>query len=365
MMVEVPFHYAAVVVPKGKRKAVEVHLESSVAVDVAGTTAEEAPVVLRWHRRTKGDAEGHPPIDYRRSGDSLFTPVFLSHAREPDRPGRFDEMVEAVREGVTGRDNPLFAGECSGFRRRPEDPRTVEDLPGAVFRSTQEQAVAAEIRSLAADLLVVDGFLFRRARNAEPVYELRPYSWYDRAQGRQVSGCYVDTKTLGSIDPAERDVRRHFRVDQIAEVLSAAEAHGAIDDGWDHDVPGTYARVISEPVEILDPSALVYRPDQAPALLRFADGIVKYDKDAIAEATRGQMLAYADLRDALKEGACAARVCDLLEAYAAALTPKRENDEFWFQHVADRRAEIAAEIETYRLAPLPETPAPAIEGPKP
>jgi hypothetical protein len=365
MIVEVPFHYAAVVVPKGKRKAVEVHLASSVAVDVAGATAEEAPVVLRWHRRTKGDAEGHPPIDYRRSGDSLFTPVFLSHAREPDKPCRFDEMLEAVREGGSGQDNPLFAGECSGFHRRPEDPRTAEDLPGAVFRSTQEQAAAAEIRALAADLLVVDGLLFRRARNAEPIYELHPFSWYDRVQGRQVRSCYVNTKTLGATAPAERDVRTHFRVDQIAEVLSAAESHGATDDGWDHDDPATYARVISEPVEILDPSALVYRPDQAPALLRFADGIVKYDKDAIAEATRGQMLAYADLRDALKEGACADRVCDLLEAYAAALTPKRENDEFWFQHVADRRAEIAAEIETYRLAPLPETPAPAIEGPKP
>lgn len=365
MIVDVPFHYAAVVTPKGKRKPVEVHLASSVVVDVAGTTAGEAPVVLRWHRKARGDSEGNPPIEYRRSGDALFTPVFISHAREPDKPGRFDEMVEAVREGVSGHDNPLFAGECSGFRRRPEDPRTAEDLPGAVFHSTQEEAVAAEIRALAADLLVVDGFVFRRARDAEPIYELRPYSWYDHAQGRQVGGCYVNTRTLGAVAPEERDVRRHFRVDQIAEVLSAAEAHGATDDGWDHDVPETYARVVSEPVEILDPSVLAYRPDQGPALLKYAAGIVQFDKSDIADAPRGQMLAYADLRDALGQGAPAGDVCDLLGAYAAALAPKREEDGFWLQHAAERRAEIAAEIETYRLAPLPEAPAPAIEGPKP
>ena len=65
MIVEVPFHYAAVVVPKGKRKAVEVHLASSVAVDVAGATAEEAPVVLRWHRRTSPATRARWPMPKR------------------------------------------------------------------------------------------------------------------------------------------------------------------------------------------------------------------------------------------------------------------------------------------------------------
>lgn len=365
MIVEVPFVYAASVTPKGKRKRIDVHLTSSVVVDVVGTTAEEAPVALRWHRPTQDVTEGQPPIEYRRRGDDLFTPVFHTCAREPDRPVSFDAMVEAVREGWRGRDNPLFAGVEHGFHRRPDDPRTVQDLPGAVFHSTQEQEIAAAIRNLAADLLVVGDQVFRRARDAEPIYELHPYSWYDPAQGRKVSGCYVDTKTLGSIAPEARDVRRHFRVDQIPEVLSAAEAQGAVDDGWDYDNPGTYAQVISEPVEILDPSALAYRPDQGPILLKFAAGIVQFDKDEIAEATRGQMLAYADLRDALREGATSGKVCDLLEAYAAALTPKREDDEFWLRHVAERRAEIEDEIATYRLAPFVSPSEPIIEGPKP
>lgn len=181
MILEVPFVHAAVVTPKGKRKRVDVHLTSSVVVDVAGATAEEAPVVLRWHRG-EGD-DGQPPIDYRRSADALFTPVFLSHAREPDRPVRFAEMVEAVRQGISGRENALFAGEGGGFHQRLGEPKTIEDLPGATFHSTQEQEVAAQIRALAADLLVVDGCVFRRARDAEPIYVLHPFSWYDRTQG--------------------------------------------------------------------------------------------------------------------------------------------------------------------------------------
>ncbi|GJD87698.1 hypothetical protein BHAOGJBA_1203 [Methylobacterium hispanicum] len=365
MIVEVPFVYEASVTPRGKRKPVDLHLGSSVVVDVAGVTAEQAPVVLRWHRRSADGDEGRPPIEYRRSGDALFTPVFVSHAREPDRPVAFDEMVEAARAGHSGRDNPLFAGEGYGYRSRPDDPKTAEDLPGAAFHSSQEQAVAAEIREKAAGLLVVDGLVFRRARDAEPIYELHPYTWYDRAQGHQMRSCYVDTKVLGAIAPADRDVRRHFRVDQIAEVLSAAQAHGAVDAGWDHDDPKTYSQVVAEPVEILDPSALAYRPDQGPAFLKFAAQILESDKGDIAGAPRGQMIAYADLRDAMRGGARAGKVCDLLQAYAATLAPKREDDGFWAEHVAERKADIATEIETFRLAPIPEEPAPAVEGLKP
>ena len=364
MILEVPFAYAVDVVPKGKRKPIGMSLMSSVMVDVAVVAGGDAPVVLRWHRPGEvGEGEANPPIEYRRVGDDvLFVPVFATHAREPDRPVGLDEMIESAKHGLPGRTNPLFAGEEFGYHR----PNGREaDFPGAAFSSSKEAEVAAEIRANAADLVVVDGAVFRRAKDAEPVYELHHFNWYDRAAGEHRHSCYVKTRTIGSIPETERDVRKHFRADQISEVLSAAEAGGADIEGWDPDLPETYLRAIQERVEILDATALAYRPDQGPQLLAFAAAQVSRDKDEIAEAPREQMLAYADLRDGLKAGAGADAVCGLLEAYAASMQPRSGNDEFWRRVVADRKADIAEEIATYRLAPLPEPSVAISGGPRP
>lgn len=364
MIVEVPFAYAVDVVPKGKRKPIGMRLMSSVMVDVPVLSADEAPVVLRWHRLGEvGEGDSNPPIDYRRVGaDALYVPVFDLHAREPDRQVGFDEMVANVGEGWACRSNPLFAGE--EFSCHKPDGREA-DFPGAAFSNSKEAEVAAEIRALAADLVSVDGAMFRRARNAEPIYEIHHFGWNDRANGERHRSCYVRTRQLGSIPEAERDVRRHFRVSQLSEVLGVAEAGGADIPGWDPDRPETFRRVVQEPVEILDPTALAYRPDQGPQLLAFAKGQVLRDKDEIADAPREQMMAYADLRDAIKADLAADGVCSLLEAYAAVMRPKRDGDEFWERIVAERQAVIAEEIATFRLAPLPEPALAAAGGPRP
>lgn len=363
MIVTVPFAYSVDVVPKGKRKPIDMHLMSSVTVDVPVVSGEEAPVVMRWHRPGEsGSEDANPPIEYRRVGDAQFVPVFDTHAREPDRQIGFDEMIENAGHGRPGRANPLFAGEEFGYR---EAQGVEADYPGAAFSNSKEAEVAAEIRASAADLVSVDGAIFRRATDAEPVYELHPFGWYDRAAGEHRHSCYVKTKRIGSIPVAERDVRKHYRVDQLSEVLGAAEAAGVDIPGWDPDRPETFRRAIQEPVEILDPTALAYRPDQGPQLLAYAQGQVARDKDEIADAPRDQMMAYADLRDALKAGLAADGICGLLEAYAAAMQPRRDNDEFWTRVVADRQADIAEEVATFRLAPLPESASTIEGGPRP
>jgi hypothetical protein len=364
MIVTVPFAYSVDVVPKGKRKPIDMTLMSSVVVDVPIVPADEAPVVLRWHRPgDAGSEDGNPAVEYRRVGvDAFFVPVFDTHAREPDRQIGLDEMIENAGDGRCHRANPLFAGEDFSYHKA----NGVEaDFPGAAFSNSKEEEVAAEIRVKAADLMSVDGMIFRRAMDAEPVYELHPFGWYDRAAGEQRQSCYVKTRRIGSIPAAERDVRKHFRVDQLSEVLGAAEAEGADIAGWDPDRPETFRRAIQEPVEVLDPTALAYRPDQGPQLLAFAQGQVSRDKDEIGDAPREQMMAYADLRDALKAGLAADGICGLLEAYAASMRPRSGNDEFWTRVVADRQADIAEEVATFRLAPLPEPAPPAVQGPRP
>jgi hypothetical protein len=357
MMVEVAFAYEVDVVPKGKRKPIPMHLMSSVVVDVAMATDAEAPVALRWHRPGERATErANPPIDYRRFGDALYVPIFSTSANDPDRPVGFDDMVKTAQHGYRCASNPLFAGEEFGYRR--SDGREA-DYPGAAFRNSKEEQVAATIRGIAAGLVCVDGALFRRAEDEEPIYELHTFGWYDHEQGRQRNSCYVKTTTLGRIPVEMRDIRKHFRVDQVAEVLSAAEAEGARIEGWDPERPETFLDAISEYVEVFHEAALAYRPDQSLQLLKFAKQTLSRDKEDIAEASRTQMLAYADLRDALREEAPASKVCDLLEAYAAVLVPKYADDDFWVRHLEERKADIAMEIETFRLAPLPEPTIPA------
>ncbi len=357
MMVEVPFAYEADVIPKGKRKPITKYLMSSVMVDVAVATDAEAPVVLRWHRPGERATErANPSIDYRRFGDALYVPIFQTHAREPDRPVGFDEMVETAQHGYRSASNPLFAGEEYGRYR--SDGREA-DYPGATFRNSKESEVAAAVRENAAGLVCVDGTMFRRAGDEEPIYELHSFGWYDQEQGVQRNSCYVKTTTLGHIPVEMRDIRKHFRVDQVAEVLGAAEAQGAGIEGWDPELPATFVDAISEYVEVFDATALRYRPDQGPQLLKFAKQQLSRDKKDVAEASRAQMLAYADLRDAIREDAPASVVCDRLEACAAVLVPKYADDDWWIRHLEERKADIAHEIETFRLAPLPEPAIPS------
>lgn len=357
MMVEVPFAFEVDVIPKGKRKPITKHLMSSVTVDVAAATDAEAPVVLRWHRPGERATErANPPIDYRRFGDAVYVPIFRTHAREPDRPVGFDEMVETAQHGYRSASNPLFAGEEYG-RDRSDGRET--DYPGAVFRNSKEEQVAASIRGIAAGLVSVDGIIFRQAGDEEPIYELHPFDWYDREHHVQRNSCYVKTTTLGHVPVEMRDIRKHYRVDQVAEVLGAAEAQGAVIEGWDPERPDTFVEAISEYVEVFDATALRYRPDQGPQLLKFAKQQLSRDKEDVAEASRAQMLAYADLRDAIREEAPASVVCDRLEAYAAVLAPKHADDGWWARHLAERKADIAHEIETFRLAPLPEPTIPS------
>lgn len=357
MMVEVPFAYEVDVIPKGKRKPITKYLMSSVMVDVAAATDAEAPVVLRWHRPGERATErANPPIDYRRFGDALYVPIFQTHAREPDRPVGFDEMVETAQHGYCSASNPLFAGVEYGRYR--SDGREA-DYPGATFRNSKESEVAAAVRENAAGLVCIDGTMFRRAGDEEPIYELHPFGWYDREQGVQRNSCYVNTRTLSHFPPETRDIRKHFRVDQLPELLSAAEAAGAGIEGWDPERPETFAAAVSQYVEVFDATALRYRPDQGPQLLKFAKQQLSRDKEDVAEASRAQMLAYADLRDAIREDAPASVVCDRLEAYAAVLVPKYADDDWWFRHLEERKADIAHEIETFRLAPLPEPAIPS------
>lgn len=351
-MFEVPFAYKAMVVPEGKRKPIERTFTSSLMVDIPAVSADEAPLVLRWHRyRWRRDDGGHPPFDYRRYGDDLFTPVFYQYSGRPDHHVTLDEAIATVPEGYRSRMNPLFAGQET-FRVPKELRMRAEEAASLNIRSTDEAEVAAEIRALASGLVAVDGLLFRRIEGGEPIYDL--------------SRGFVDVKEVGRTKPEERDIRTHFRADQVAEVLEFLRMvdpdEYAQGPEFDLDDPETYRGRFREFVEVLDPSCLRYRADQAPKLLDYAGKVVAHARKEIGDGPVEAMIAYAALRDAMKAEAGPSEVCGLLEAYAETL-PDRDGMHAHFG--GGDRDQIIRETETYRMSPIPENEPPSFEGPRP
>lgn len=349
---DVPFAYQAKVVPQGKRKPIDRTFTSSVMVEIPSIGADEAPLMLRWHRQS-WDRNGwvHPPHDYRQFGDDLFKPVFYEYSGRPDHHVSLDEAIAAVPAGYRSKMNPLFAG-TEACRVPAELRMRAEDLVGFAVRSTDEAEVAARIRALAADLVAVDGLLFRRARDGEPIYDL--------------SRGYVDIKELDRTKPEERDIRTHFRADQVAEVLEFRRLVDPEDFAEaaeiDLDDPATYRMHFGQFIEVFDPSCLRYRADQGPKLLDYAGKVVASAKKEIGDAPVEAMIAYARLRDAMKVGAGAPEVCGLLEAYADTL-PDAEGMHAYFG--GGDRDQIVRETEIYRMSPMHEPEPPHLGGPRP
>lgn len=347
-MFEIPFGYEAMTVATGKRKPVRTTLMSSVMVEVPSVSAEEAPLVLRWHRYSWGREDAHPPYDYRKHDDGLFLPVFYEYSGRPDHHVSLDEAIAAAGEGYRGKKNPLFSGE--EFFRIPEEARRrARDVEGVLaIRSSNEDEIAARIRAKAADLVAVDGLLFRRAQDAEPIYDL--------------SNGYLVTRQLGSVKPEQRDIRTHFRVDQVPEVLDMLAALGDDEEGApeiDLDDPATYRGRFREFVEVFDPGVLRYRPDQGPKLLAYAASFVEGEKSRIAEAPVATMVAYAAVRDAVNAGAAAPEVCSLLETYADILAAEAgDGDPYW------RHGQIVSETTAYRMSPIHENEPVFAAGPR-
>lgn len=349
---DIPFVYQAKVVPQGKRKSVDRSFASSVLVEIPSVAADEAPLMLRWHRQSWGGNDWtHPPHDYRQFDDALFKPVFYEYSGRPDHHVSLDEAIAAVPQGYRSRMNPLFAGTEAAHV--PAEMRMrAEDLAGFAVRSTDEAEVAAKIRALASDLVAVDGLLFRRAHGGEPIYDL--------------SRGYVDIKELDRTKPEDRDIRTHFRADQIAEVLEFRRLVDPEDFAEaaeiDLDDPATYRMHLGQFIEVFDASCLRYRADQGPKLLDYAGKVVASARKEIGDAPVEAMIAYARLRDGMKAGVGAPEACGLLEAYADTL-PDGNGMHAYFG--GGDRDQIIRETGIYRMSPTPETEPPSLEGPRP
>lgn len=356
-ILQVPHSYKVAGALKGKRKIENWAFAGSVAVQIATPTADEAPVALRLHRPPSGGSYGKPlrpnaPLDYRFFDGRLYAPYLVGLEEGSETPLAVADMLEAVRVGTGGQGSPLFDGVQSLFMRSPlaEDDERRRTMK---IDQSWEGEVAAEIAARARDLILVDGLVFQHRPGLEPVYQIEPDAAMIDGEVRYTGTILTRSVADFEAAPHEIDVRRHFRVDQIAEALMACSAWNYRLTDWDPEDPETFAHVIERRVEILDPTVLAFRPDQGPKLLSRAHKIVADHGDALAEKPVGFMIAYAGLRDALHASAPAHDVAPLMREFADQAARVHGPE-----HVEVRN--ILNEVETFEMAPAVEpVPAPA------
>jgi hypothetical protein len=353
-ILHVPHSYKVAGALKGKRKIESWAFAGSIAVQIATPSPDEAPVALRLHRPPSGGSYGKPlrpnaPLDYRFFDGRLYAPYLVGLEEGSETPLAVSDMLEAVRIGSGGQGSPLFDGVQSLFMRSPlaEDDERRRTMK--IDRSWEGE-VAAEIAARARDLILVDGLVFQHRPGLEPVYEIYP-------EGAWIEGVFRHTgtiKTRSVADFADKpetiDVRRHFRVDQIAEALMACSKWNEFLTDWDPEDPATFGQVVECRVEILDPSVLAFRPDQGPKLLSCAGKIVAQHGEALAEKPVGFMIAYAGIRDALHAKVPAHEIAPLMREFAEQFARVADPDHH------DVRA-ILGEVETFEMAPAVEPAA--------
>lgn len=353
-ILHVPHSYKVAGALKGKRKIENWAFAGSIAVQIATPSPDEAPVALRLHRPPSGGSYGKPlrpnaPLDYRFFDGRLYAPYLVGLDEGGETPLALADMLEAVRIGTGGQGSPLFDGVQSLFMRSPlaEDDERRRTMK---IEQSWEGEVAAEIAARARDLILVDGLVFQHRPGLEPVYEVKPDAEMIDGEVRYTGT--ILTRSVADFDakPDEVDVRRHFRVDQIAEALMACSTWNYRLTDWDPEDPETFAHVVERRVEILDPSVLAFRPDQGPKLLSRARKIVADHGEALAEKSVGFMIAYAGLRDALHDAAPAHEIAPLMREFAAQFGHVKGPDHH------DVRG-ILNEVETFEMAPAVEPAA--------
>ena len=348
-LVEVPFNYKVSGAPKGKRKLEDYSFAGRMAVQIDGPTDAEAPVVLRRHRGVPGASASPPARDYRYYDGRLFSGYLVARDEAFGLPMTVDELLEVIRAGTGCGRNPLYDGVDNLFRRPLREDEEIRRTM-KIDRSWEDE-VASEIARRARDLILVDGIVYRHFPGIEPIYEIVPEAALDRDEGVILAGT-VHTVPVGQYadDPAEIDVRRHFRVDQLAETLVACSAANDRFKDWDSDDPTTFVHVVGEYVEVLDPSALAFRPSQGPKLLKFARSLVTDHAAGLAGKPVGFMVAYAGIRDALSRKAGAAEVAPLVRAFAEEMdrTPGRS---------PGLVSHVVGEVDAFELSPEDEPAA--------
>lgn len=306
MKLRVPFVYEATVLPKKARNPRAVWFGEFADVDIKEVSDFDAPVALRWAAGAF-NRDGIDGVNERRWFDgSFWEPAIYYYSGRPNEHIDAANMAEATQKGhshsllirsVDWRVRDFLNGTAEGALHS-EDYRLVHSS----FRDEELEKTLA----IAGDTLIVDGKVWQRS--FEPVYRVSDSGTFQR---------YVRL----NVEKPPEDLRAQegvFRLDRFDDLVAyALEKFGEeIDE--------------KERVQVLVPEALAY-DDEYPALLGGLKRVVQSQRDKIGDRETAEIMAWAVMRDAVREmeaspddrtiNAAIERAQEWIEVTAA--------DEFW------------------------------------
>lgn len=341
MRIEVAFEaYASAKLP-GQRKFHDVRLPCTTWIEL-----EEVPTGPAVLRMTRPDGS---LLEFRSHAGGLIRPLEMAHgsrARKGGPPMQASRLVE-IASTADGPFNPFVVdlGQRSWNDNGPNywERRPRIDADQASYATVERSDVAAcraVVARNAAKLACVEGAIW--LRSAEPLYVVGHRTYEDAMAGH--STAWVEIDDSGS---AIKDIGKHFRVDDLVDVLSAILPCG----NWDPEDPTTFADRFHNIVEVLDPTVLRHRYDQFPAMERDIRRTVRSVGQDLSDLPTPAIVEWTQVRDLLLSRpsgqALADAACRLAEALAAA-------------GVGDNADLLREAAELWRLSPVAEPEQPAM-----
>lgn len=347
MNVEVAFHSFDTAKLPGQRKFHEVRTPRRTWVAIPELVSEAAPVALRITR-----PEG-VPLEFRHLDGQFLHPFERSHGHAVKRDGPTVDAAELARVAASGAGpfNPFIIGtgtlnhdgrDYRWWSRRPL--LDAEQATYAEFETSNAAESVALINRNAAGLVLIDGTLWTKSE--EPLYVVGHETYEDHQAGILTASVEIP----GGRD-ALKQIGRHFRLDDLVDVLSAVMPDGE----WDADRPATFEARFRNVATVIDPSTLRHGYDQYPALVAGLRSAVQSVQGRLADFTTPTIMLWAELRDLVRAKASGPELADTAGRLADALQGDYERD------VAVR---IRKDLELWSLSPLAEAPATTF-GPKP
>lgn len=344
MRIEVAFEAYASAKLHGQRKYHDVRLPCTTWVEVE--EVPPGPAVLRMTRPDGGT------LEFRSHGERLMRPFEMTHGSRTRRSGPSmpaDRLAEVALTG-TGPFNPFVLGLGTRLRdgKGPDywERRPLLDagqIGLAHVEGSDEDTCRAIVGRNAAKLACVEGAIWERS--AEPLYVVGHVSYEDHQADRLTA--WVEIDDGGGI----KEIGRHFRVDDLVDVLTAVLPSGE----WDPEDPTTFAGRFRNVVEVLDASVLRHGYDQYPALARSLRWTVESVGRDLAALPTPAIHLWTRTRDLLSERSPGQDLAEAASRLAGALDGAGETDP---------AASIRQAVDLWRLSPVAETQPHAI-GPRP
>jgi len=287
MFIRVPVTYWERGIRKGCRKTEDILCGEWVEVNAVEVTDLEAPVATRWKAQTH-KASNYPNglAETRWFDGRHFSPQTYSVVGEPTIHVDAERLLRDCENGHTY-GNPLVGGGRGSDISDLVEGRlkSVEDMELRARYSNGRDNAIEEAHERASNVLLVrgdDGSCTVWTACEEPVYKVDD----PRGRGDYIFVDVIGKGSIGSLHP-NFGIFRADRFDDMQDHVRKLQERGASIASMPH-------------IHVLVPESITY-DDETPAFLAAVRSAVDWGKSQIAEKDIEEIVAWATLRDMLRE----------------------------------------------------------------